>query len=371
MKQFSTKNILSTFAFVTVLFFSTTIDAQLNTPQGSQKATVKQTVGITDIYITYSRPSVKEREIWGKLVPYGMNNLGFGTAKESPWRAGANENTIIKFTNDVTLEGKPVKAGKYGLHMVIKENGDADVILSKNYSAWGSFFYNPEEDVAIVTVKTNEVPHKELLTFEFIDVQPTSATAALTWGKKQIPFKIDVAVTDIVIADIKKSMQGQAGFNRLNWEQAANFALNNDGDLNEAMQWVDAARQGKFFSQKTFANAQIKAAILNKTGKQAEGLKLMDESLADGTVFQVHGYGRGLITLGLKDEAIKVFKWNAANHKNTWPVNYGLGRAYNAKGDNKTAIKYLTKSLALAPAKANKDRVQANIDRLKKGEKMQ
>ena len=94
MKQFSTKKILSTFAVAAFFLFSSTVDAQLNTPAGSQKSTVKQTVGITDIYITYSRPSVKEREIWGKLVPYGMNNLGFGTAKESPWRAGANKNTF-------------------------------------------------------------------------------------------------------------------------------------------------------------------------------------------------------------------------------------------------------------------------------------
>ena len=106
-------------------------------------------------------------------------------------------------------------------------------------------------------------------------------------------------------------------------------------------------------------------------GKQEEGLKLMDESLKDGTVFQVHGYGRQLIALGLTDKAMEVFKWNASNHKNTWPVNYGMARAYNAKGDNKSALKYLSRALALAPAKANKDRVQANIDRLKKGEALQ
>jgi len=371
MKHYRSKNILATLTFAILLFFSSSIEAQFNTPQGSQKATVKQRVGITDIYITYSRPSVKGREIWGKLVPYGMNNLGFGTAKESPWRAGANENTIIKFTNDVTIEGNQVKAGKYGLHIVVKENGDADIILSKDYSAWGSYFYDPSNDVAKVTVKSNEVPHRELLTFEFVDVQPSSATAALIWEKKQIPFKIEVGVTDIVLADMRKKMKGQLGFNRLNWEQAANYAQNNGGDLNEAMQWIDAARNGQFFSKKTFANAQIKAAILNKMKKQNEGLKLMDESLIDGTVLQVHGYGRQLIGLGLKDKALEVFKWNAANHKNTWPVNYGLARAYNANGNNKAAIKYLTKALALAPAKVNKDRVQTNIDRLKKGEKMQ
>jgi len=343
----------------------------LNTPRGSQKATVKQTVGTTDIYITYSRPSVRGREVWGKLVPYGMNNLGFGTAKESPWRAGADENTVIKFTHDVTFEGKPVKAGKYGLHMVIKENGDADIILSKNHTAWGSYFYDPSEDAVTVSVKTTEVPHRELLTYDFVDVQPTSTTAALIWEKKQIPFKIDVPVTDIVIADIKKDMQGQAGFSRQNWEQAASFALNNGGDLNEALRWVNSAREGMFFSQKTFTNAQLKAGILTKMGKKAEGLQLMNESLKSGSVFQVHGYARSLINQGLKDEAFKVFKWNAANHKNTWPVNYGMARAYAMKGNNKTAIKYLTKSLKLAPVKANKDRVQANIDRLKKGQPMQ
>ena len=354
-----------------MLFMTNPLEAQLKVPRGSQQATVKQRVGIADIYISYSRPRVNDREIWGKLVPYGMNNLGFGTAKESPWRAGANENTVIKFTSDVTIEGTPVKAGKYGLHMVIHEDGNADIILSKNYTAWGSYFYDPSEDVAKVTVKTKEVSHREFLTFEFVDVQPNETTAALIWGKKEIPFKIGVNVTDAVLANFRKSMQGQLGFNRQNWEQAANWSSNNGGDLNEALQWIDAARQGQFFSQKTFANAQIKAGILNKMGKQQEGLKLMDESLKDGTVFQVHGYGRQLIGLGLKDKALEVFKWNAANHKNTWPVNYGLARAYNAKGDNKTALKYLNKALALAPAKANKDRVQANIDRLKKGEAIQ
>ena len=143
MKQLSCKNLLC-LVFTLSLFFSITPSyAQLKTPRGSQQATVNQRVGLTDIYISYSRPQVNKREIRGKLVPYGMNNLGFGTAEQSPWRAGANENTIIKFTNDITLEGTPVKAGKYGLHMVVHENGDADIILSKNYTAWGSYFYDP------------------------------------------------------------------------------------------------------------------------------------------------------------------------------------------------------------------------------------
>ena len=99
-----------------MLLVSFSTFAQLNTPRGSQQATVSQRVGISDISITYSRPSVNGREVWGKLVPYGLNNLGFGTSKAAPWRAGANENTTITFTHDAKVEGKPIKAGTYGLH---------------------------------------------------------------------------------------------------------------------------------------------------------------------------------------------------------------------------------------------------------------
>jgi tetratricopeptide (TPR) repeat protein len=367
MKHLITKNIAISLTFVLFLFFSISTNAQLILPAGSQKATVKQTVGTSKIAITYSRPSVKGREIWGKLVPYGMNYLNFGTAKESPWRAGANENTIIYFSDDVKIEGQDLKAGKYGLHMVIHEDGNADIIFSSNSSAWGSFFYNPDETVLTVSVKTNEIAHKELLTFEFIDVKPNETTVALIWEKKEIPFKIEVNVTDIVMKYIKKQFSGRDGFTRTNWEQAANFA-NNNGKSEQALKWINTAREGQFFSKKTFGNAQIKAGILNALGKQNEAITTMNESLSDGNIFQIHGYGRQLIKLGLNDEALKVFLFNAEKNKDTWPVNYGLGRAYSAKGDFKSAIKYMKKALILAPAQVNKDRVQANIDKLKKGE---
>ncbi len=354
MKHFSTKNILTTIVFATILLVSTSINAQLNTPRGSQKATIKQTVGITNIAITYSRPSVKEREIWGKLVPYGMNNLGFGTAKESPWRAGANENTIIKFSNDVSIEGQPIKAGKYGLHMVVKENGDADIIFSSNYSAWGSFFYEPQEDVLKVTVKTNQAPHKELLTFEFIDVQPTSTTAALLWEKKEIPFKIEVAVTDIVLADMRKKMQGQNGFNRANWENAANYSLNNGGDLNEAMQWIDAAISGQFFSQKTFRNQFIKSQILAKQGNTDEGLKLQEELIPQANVNQLNTIGYQFLTNNKVNRAIEIFKMNVKKNPNNANAYDSLGDGYRTKGNKKNAIKNYKKSLTLNPVPALK-----------------
>jgi tetratricopeptide (TPR) repeat protein len=362
------KNYTTIYLFLLLMGFTVNSFGQLNTPRGSQMATVSQRVGITDITITYSRPSVNEREIWGKLVPYGMNNLGFGTAKESPWRAGANENTTISFTNDVNVEGKQLKAGTYGLHLIIHEDDKATVIFSNNSTAWGSFFYEPSEDALRVDVSTKEIPHKELLTFEFIEVNTNDATATLNWEKKQIPIKIEVAVTEIVLNDIRKKLQSQDGFNRQTWENAAAFSMNNGGDLNEAMEWIDKAIAGQFYSKQTFNNTQIKSGILNKIGKQQEALEIMESFLPQATIFEVHQYGRQLIGLGLKDEAMKVFEMNAKNNKNIWPVNYGMARAYSAKGDYKKALSYLKKAFENAPNEGSKGRVQANIEKLKNGQ---
>lgn len=359
------------FAGIAIFMFfltSSTAFAQLNTPRGSQKATVSQTIGISEIEVSYSRPKVREREIWGKLVPYGMNNLGFGTAKESPWRAGADENTTITLSHDAKIGGKAIKAGTYGLHMIIKENYRATVIFSSNSNSWGSYFYEPSEDVLRVDVLTNEIPHEELLTYDFIQVRPDSAVLALQWGKKEIPFNISFDVTNIVLADIRKKMQDQPGFSRQTWEQAATYSLNNGGDLNEALAWINNAIAGQFYSKQTFNNTQIKAAILMKQGKKAEALAAMDGVMPIATVLEIHGYGRQLIAQGMKDKAMEVFEYNAKKHKGTWPVQYGLGRAYAAKGNFKKAIKHLEKALKNAPNSRSKANVQANIDKLKKGE---
>jgi len=354
------------FAFILLTTFST--HAQINTPRGSQMATVSQTIGTSTIEITYSRPSVKEREIWGKLVPYGLNNLGFGTSEAAPWRAGANENTTITFSNDMKVEGKEIKAGTYGLFLELKENNAATLILSNNSTSWGSFFYDPSEDALRAEIVTTTVPHTEMLTYDFSEVSATEATGNLKWEKKAFPFTIEVPVTELVLADIRNEMRNQPGFNRQTWEQAANFSLNNGGDLNEALGWIDNAIAGQFFSQKTFANLQIKSAILVKLGQQAEAMQLLDDNLDTGTVFEVHQYGRQLIANGMKDKALEVFQYNADKNKDQWPVHYGLARAYSANGDYKKALKHLEIAHNNAPNPGSKGRVEANIEKLKKGE---
>ncbi|WP_299485546.1 DUF2911 domain-containing protein [uncultured Allomuricauda sp.] len=359
----------SAMMLIAVFLISYSSVAQLSfLPRGSQMAKVSQRIGNTDVTVVYSRPSVNDREVWGALVPYGMNNLGFGTAAESPWRAGANENTIFKTTHDLTIGGKTLPAGKYGLHMIVNEGNTATIIFSKNHDAWGSYFYKPEEDVLRVDVETAEGPHVEQLTFSFNNVDATSAEVTLNWEKKQIPFKVETDVSNNILAEIRQQLQTTPGFSRQSWEQAANYAQNNGGDLDEALGWVDAAIAGQFFSQKTFNNLSIKSQILAKQGKTAEAEALMEEALPLGTVFQVHGYGRQLIGQGKNNEALEIFKWNAKNHKGTWPVHYGLARGYSALGDNKSTVKHLKIAMENAPAQANKDRVAANLEKAEKGE---
>tara|TARA_R110000787_G_scaffold281212_1_gene392414 strand:- start:94 stop:1197 length:1104 start_codon:yes stop_codon:yes gene_type:complete len=362
------KNNITNLFVCLLLSVSFSAFSQLNLPQGSQLASVSQRIGITDVYIEYSRPSVNKREIWGKLVPYGLNNLGFGTSKAAPWRAGANENTIIKFTDDVKIEGKEIKAGKYSVHIIVNKDNTASIIFNKNTGAWGSFFYEPAQDALKITINTKEIPHKEQLSFEFNEVRANSVVASLNWEKKQFPFKIEADVTSIVLSDIREKLQNQPGFNRNTWEQAANYALNNGGDLEEALGWINGTISGTFYSQQTFNNTNIKASILNKIGKQSKAIATLDSYMPKASVLEMHQYGRQLIGFGLKDKALEVFKTNAKKNKDTWPVHYGLARGYSATGDFKNAKKHLKKALANAPNPASKGRIQSNITKLEKGE---
>lgn len=352
------------FKMLICFLFVVNIDAysQLNLPRGSQQATVSQHIGITDVYVKYARPSVNKREVWGKLVPYGMNDLRFGTAKESPWRAGANENTIVKFTTDVMVEGKPLRAGKYGLHMVIHDANKATIIFSKNYSAWGSYFYKPDEDVLRVDVNTTIIPFVEQLTYDFTDVTKNSAKLSLNWEKKQIPIEIKVDITKVVLADVRKKLEGQAGFNRQSWEQAANFSMNNGGDLDEALGWINNAISGQFYSQKTFGNVSIKAQILNKQGKKNEYAEMIDEAASMANSAQLNRLGYSMLNAKDYTRAIKYMQLNVNNNLKSANAYDSLGEAYKMAGEKKKAIKALKKALSLNPP-AN---VKANSEKLLK-----
>ncbi len=363
MKQ---SNLFTACIAVVTLLFSIEATAQLKTPEASQRAKVMQRVGITDIIIDYGRPSVKEREIWGKLVPYGYNNLGFGTSTAAPWRAGANTNSTIKFTHDVKVEGKDIKAGKYGLHIALKEDGGATVIFSNNYTSWGSYFYDEKEDALRVDVKTKDVAHTETLTFLFPEFEANSTTAALRWEKKEIPFKIEVNVKDVVMTKIKEDLRGSKGFTQANWDSAANYAFGAE-ELDQALEWINTSISGTFFSKETFSNLSLKSRILAKQGKADEAMTYVDKAVKLGNTSQVFRLGTGLISQGQKDKAMAILKDNVKNNNGAWPSNYGLARAYAATGDYKNAIKSINIAMTNAPERF-KPRLTGDLEKLEKGE---
>jgi hypothetical protein len=353
--------ITTTSAFLIFLFlnFSSIGFAQLNTPRVSQKASVSQTVGITTISINYSRPMVLERKIWGALVPYGMNNLGFGTAAQSPWRAGADENTTITFSTDVIIEGKPLAAGTYGFHMIVEPNDKATVIFSHDADSWGSFFYEESQDALRVEITTKTVPHRELLTYEFNSVTPNSAVISLVWEKKEFPLLVEVDVPKTVLAEMREGFKGEQGFNRQNWENAATYSLNNGGDLNEALVWISNAIEGQFYSQKNANNVAIKAQILSKLGNEAEAEKMYDEAAAMANSAQLNTMGYQMLNAKDFKRALKYFKLNIEKNPKDANGYDSLGEAYQIMGDKANAIKNFKKSLSLNPipgVKANSEK---------------
>jgi Tfp pilus assembly protein PilF len=307
--------------------------ALLDLPRDSQHSAVTQRIGITDITISYSRPLVKGRPIWGKLVPYN-----------EVWRTGANENTTIRFTDDVSIEGKPLAKGVYALFTIPGEN-QWTVIFSKVHTAWGSFTYNQADDVLRVTVKPQAASSQEAMAFDFDDVKADSAVATLRWEKVAVPFKIDVNVHDIVQASLHNQLQGLAQYTWEGWDDAATYLLTAKYDLNEALQYEETSIR----TEPRFDNYLTKSQILEAMGRKDDSEMAKKQALDRATAAQLYGYGRLLQGQGKQDQAFDYFRQAAKKDPNDWVVHDGTARIYSAKGDYDNALKEIKITLAGAP----------------------
>jgi hypothetical protein len=339
-------------------------------PDLSPKATVSQTIGITNVTVVYHRPSVQKREIWGKLVPYGFNNLGFGTSKAAPWRAGANETTTITLQHDATVAGSPLKAGTYGLFMALAPDGTVTWIFSRDSGTWGSFFYDEGNDALRVTTKWENAPFVEQLSYGFSDVTKDSAVLSLSWERKRFSLPIKVDTDQLVLAALKEELRGSKGFRYQNWLAASDYLLQNNLELPLALEWADSALSDPNFGERNFNTLSNKADILDKLDRGAEASTLMDEALKLGAAIQIHQYGRKMLAAHNKERAMEVFKLNAKLHPDAWPVNYGLARGYSAMGDYKAALEALLKAQTQVPDgdTVNADAIKVNIEKLKRGQ---
>lgn len=340
-------------------------------PNGyTKKAIVAEQVGLTQVSITYHRPAVKGREgkIWGGVVHTGFADQGFGNRKPAPWRAGANENTVIEFDNDVKVEGQPLPKGAYAFFIAYDPN-ESTLIFSRKINGWGSFFYDDKDDVLRVKVKPKPIQNNvELLKFEFEGQTTNAAVIALSWEKLSIPFKVEVDYLKQQFEAFVTQSQNPAGFTSEGLNIAANWALQNNYQLDKALEWATMATSPNFPGNPgSFAALSTKAAILDKLGKADEGRAVLKTALPFGNINQLQQLGRQLITAGNPKFALEVFQVNYNKNPDQFVTLVGMTRGLAANGDRIKALEFANKALPLAPNDTNKQVVEGMIEKLKAG----
>lgn len=323
----------------------------LKLPRASQHALVSQRIGLTDITINYHRPLANGRQIWGKVVPYGQ-----------VWRAGANENTTITFTDPVTIEGQPLEKGTYGLHMIPGEN-EWTVIFSKDSNDWGSFTYKQDDDALRVKVKPQSTELHDALAYDFDDVKPDSALVTMRWDKVAVPFKVQVKVNDIVTASIHQQIHGMNQYYWEGWDDAAQYFLVNKFNLDEALKYEDLSIQ----NEERYDNLMNKSKVLDAMGRKQDADSFRAKALDRASALQLYVYGRQLQGEKKQEEALAIYQSTAKKFPDYWTTHLGMARVYSAKGDFDNAVKEAKISLTGAPD-ANKNALENYIKRLQNKE---
>lgn len=323
-------------AALAVMFFVATgalAQSFVVTPEQSQKASVTQRIGLTDVTINYHRPLVNGRKVWGGLVPYGQ-----------VWRAGANENTTIEFTDPVLVEDQPLGKGTYGLHMIPSADSVV-VIFSNTNTAWGSFTYDQKEDALRVTVKPRPAEFQEALTYSFADVKPDSAAVTLTWDKLEVPFHVAIK-PETVVANLRRQLRGGVRYTWEGWNDAAFYCLRQKTNLDEALKWSDESIK----QEERFDNLSTKAELLRVMNRQDEAKAVMAKAMGMGNAIQIYVYGRQLQRDKRQAEAMDMFRTVSSRFPDHWLGHLALARLNSASGDFPGALKEVKAAQTGAPA---------------------
>jgi hypothetical protein len=269
----------------------------LRLPRASQKATVSQTVGVTDITITYSRPGVKGRTIWGDPPAGASGTATLDDARARPkdapivpyghvWRTGANEATTFTVTDDVLVNGQKLAAGTYSLH-TIPGKDEWTVVFNSDAGQWGSFTYDEKKDV--LRVKTKPQPaadNQEWLNFSIPEVTPSAAKVVLRWEKVAVPFTVEVPNVEALM---RARAEAAIAANQTDWRLPLQVASVYAGDSkwDEALRWADQSIKVK----ETFQNLASKSNMLYNAGRKEEALALAEKAIAQGKADKVDTAG--------------------------------------------------------------------------------
>ena len=327
--------------------------ALLNLPRESQRASVSQRIGITDITINYHRPQVKGRKVLGPGSPQPYGQV---------WRAGANENTTINFSTDVTVEGKPLAKGVYGLHMIPGES-DWTIIFSKNSTSWGSFTYDQAEDALRVTVKSHPAEMEEALVYNFDNVHHNEATIVMRWEKVAVPIHVEADTNATVLASLHNQLRGRPKYEWASWSEAAEYLLDNKLSADEALKDANESIN----VEDRFENEMDKARALDALNRADDAKSARAKAMALGTQQQVHSYGRQLQIAGKNEQGLEIFRANVKKDPASWMAHNELSRLAVAKGDYDTAVKEMKLCRDTAPEQL-KPQVDTIIKRLENKE---
>ena len=293
------RHFISYISILTFVLVATTFAAaqRLQVPQVSQKASVMQRVGLSDISITYSRPAVKGRKVYGDwpLAAPGEATLDNQNVrpKDAPlvpwghvWRAGANEATVFAVNDDVLINGQPLAAGRYELAAIPTKDGDWTIIFNKDADQWGAFSYDAGKDVLRVKTSPKWVADsQELLTYSIDTVTEDSATVNIRWEKALVPFTVQVKDAPAKAIARLRDVVGAAKPD--DWQtpmNAAGYARNNK-DMETASKWIDQSLKAidiVIAAKPNFANTSRKASILFAAGRNQEGIVAGEKAVAIG-----------------------------------------------------------------------------------------
>ncbi len=318
-------------------------------PDASPRARVEQNVGLTEMSVRYNRPAVNKRKVYGALVPW-----------DQTWRAGANENTIVSFSTPVQVEGKPLAAGSYGLHMIPSQSGAWQVAFSSTTSAWGSFSYDAKEDALRVSVQTEPAAHEERLLYTFDDPTDASVTLSLRWEKLRVPIHVTVDPRETVAASLRAQLRGLPRFGWRGWSDAANWCLLHDACGEDAEKWIDRSLQ----MNPQFGNQMVKARFLEKKGDAEAAKAMREKALAMANEAELNAYGYQLLFADKNAEAIAVFRQNAKAHPQSWNVYDSLAEALAKAGDKSEARDQYQKAASMVKDAQQKARIEQTLSSL-------
>ncbi len=308
--------------------------AMLTLPDLSPHARVTQRVGITDVTIDYHRPFTRGRKIFGGLLPYGQ-----------VWRAGADYNTTIEFSDPVSIDGQPLPRGVYGVHMIPGETSWV-VIFSKNSTSWGSFTYDQAEDALRVNVAPQAAENQDALSYAFSDPRPDSVLITMRWERVAVPFTVAVDTPQIVEESLRNQLRGRPQFEWQPWEEAANYLLQNKLSAEQAEKYAEQS----IGVEDRFENEITKARALDALGRKDEAAAARTKALGLGSQPQIFAFARVLQGFGQQDFALEVLRLDVDKAPNSFLGHDAAARIAVANGDYAAALKEMNLAAAVAPA---------------------